>query len=272
MDIPQHLLYISSVLEKARDTIPKSTLMESGFHDFNFHGWDLECMADEHPMRFVGIPPQCPAAGLTASTSLTNNGDTSLEAADTGPATDPAQVELPTSHGLAKKSSPASHGLAGKSSPAHRPLAQSSSITKPSSPIRLPANESPEELLSSTIKASSPIPHSSTVAKHQSDATTTAPTNKSGPNPSTAKGSIAPTNIASGSKHQVQEVSPACHIAPITQCICQILPPPAAPLTKPSEVTSANKLTTGPRPAAPQSKGKSVSAEKEDSKHSSHLH
>ena len=167
-----------------------------------------------------------------------------LEAADTGPATDPARVE-----------SPASHGLAGKSSPAHCPLAQSSSITKPSSPIRLPADEFPEELLSSTIKASSPVPHSSTVAKHQSDATTT-----------------APTNIVSGSKNQVQEVSPVHHIAPITQRIHQISPPPAAPLTKPSEVASANKLTTGPRPAAHQSKGKSVSAEKEDSKHSSHLH
>ena len=261
MDIPQHLLYISSVLEKVRDTIPKTTLMESGFCNFNFYRWDLECMADEHPMRFVGIPPQCPAAGLTASTSLTDNGDTSLEAADTGPATDPARVE-----------SPASHGLARKSSPAHRPLAQSSSIAKPSSPICLPANESPEELLSSTIKASSPVPHSSNVAKHQSDTTTTAPTNKSGPNPSTAKGSIAPTNIALGSKHQVQEVSPMCHIAPITQHICQISPPPAAPLTKPSEVASANKSTTGPCPAAPQSKGKSVSAKKEDSKHSSHLH
>ena len=84
MDIPQHLLYISSVLQKVRDTIPKTTLMESGFCDFDFHGWDLEHMADEHPMRFVGIPPQCPAAGLTASTSLTDNGDTLLEAADTG--------------------------------------------------------------------------------------------------------------------------------------------------------------------------------------------
>ena len=93
VDIPQHLLYISSVLEKARDTIPKTTLMESGFHDFDFHGWDLEHMADEHPMRFVGIPPQRPAAGLTASTSLTDNGDTLLEAADTGPATDPARDE-----------------------------------------------------------------------------------------------------------------------------------------------------------------------------------
>ena len=123
MDIPQHLLYISSVQEKARDTIPKTMLMELGFHNFDFHGWDLERMADEHPMRFVGIPPQCPAAGLTASTSLTDNGDTLLEAADTGPATDLAWVESPTSHGLAEKSSPASHGLARKSSPAHRPLA-----------------------------------------------------------------------------------------------------------------------------------------------------
>ena len=229
MDIPQHLLYISSVLEKARDTIPKTTLMESGFCIFNFHGWDLEHMADEHPIHFVGIPPQGPAAGLTASTSSTDNGDTSLEAADTGPATNPARVESPASHGLAKKLSPASHGFAGKSSPAHRPLAQPSFITKPSSPIRLPANESPEELLSSTVKASSPVPHSSTVKTHQSDVTTTAPTNKSGPNPSTAKGSIAPTNITSGSKHQVQEVSPAHHIAPITQCIRQISPLPAAP-------------------------------------------
>ena len=177
MDIPQHLLYISSVLEKVRDTIPKTTLMESGFHDFDFHRWDLECMANEHPMCFVGIPPQGPAAGLTASTSSTDNGDTSLEAADTGSATNLAWVESPTSH-----------GLAGKPSPAHHPLAQSSSITKPSSPIHLPANESPEELLSSTVKASSPVPHSSTVAKHQSDTTTTALTNKSGPNPSTAKG------------------------------------------------------------------------------------
>ena len=93
MDIPQHLLYISSVLEKVRDTIPKTTLMESGFHNFDFHGWDLERMADKHPMHFVGIPPQRPAAGLTASTSLTDNRDTSLEAADTGPATDPARDE-----------------------------------------------------------------------------------------------------------------------------------------------------------------------------------
>ena len=121
----------------------------------------------------------------------------------------------------------------------------------PSPSLHLPANESPEELLSSTVKASSPVPHSSTVKKHQSDITTTAPTNKSGPNPSTAKGSIAPTNIASGSKHQVQDVSPAHHIALITQCIRQILPLPAAPRTKPSEVASADKSTTGPHPAAP---------------------
>ena len=211
MDIPQHLLYISSVLEKVRDTIPKTTLMELAFCDFDFHGWDLECMADKHPMRFVGIHPQGPADGLTASTSSTNNRDTSLEAADTGPATDPARVE-----------SPSSHGLAGKLSPTHHLLAQSSSIAKPLSPICPPANESPEELLLSTVKALSPIAHSSTVTKHQSDITTTAPINQSGPNPSTAKGSIAPTNIASGSKHQAWEVSPTRHIALITQRIRQI--------------------------------------------------
>ena len=55
IEMPHHLLYISGVMEKARDIVPESVFMESGFQDFNFHGWDLEHLADDHPMCFVGL-------------------------------------------------------------------------------------------------------------------------------------------------------------------------------------------------------------------------
>ena len=52
--VPQHLLYISGILEKARDMVPKKVFMEWGFRDFDFRGWDLLHLADDHPMRFRG--------------------------------------------------------------------------------------------------------------------------------------------------------------------------------------------------------------------------
>ena len=95
------------------------------------------------------------------------------------------------------------------------------------------------------------------------------------PNPSTAKiSSIAPTNISLVSTHQTREVSPTHHslslpIAWITQCIHQISPLPPAGRTQPAEAPSAEKIITGPCPAPPTSKTKSVSAEKDESMYSS---
>ena len=55
VDVPQHLLYISGVLDKARVVVPKEVFAAVKFQDFNFSGWDLGELVCNDPKRFVGM-------------------------------------------------------------------------------------------------------------------------------------------------------------------------------------------------------------------------